>query len=99
MHSVKVTIFSSELVFGGNISVKKTIMGAETWPRQMEAPCDTDKVGGGPLHLNKCLKHNNVRKVIFIQVAYLLSAWDEYGENECFGVSYFYAHNVSLPEG
>lgn len=24
---------------------KKTIMGAETWPRQMEAPCDKDKGG------------------------------------------------------
>lgn len=75
-------------------------MGAGTWPRQMEAPCDEDGGWGGePLYLNKYLKHNNVRKVIFIQVAYLPSAGDEYGENKCFGVDYFYAYNVSLPEG
>lgn len=99
MHSVKVTIFSSESVLRGNISLKKPSWVLRPDPDRWWHLVTKIREEKNPLYLNKCLKDNKVRKVIFIPVAYLPSAWDEYGENKCFGVGYFYAHNVSVPEG
>lgn len=99
MLSVKVTILSSQSVLRGNIYLKKPSWVPGPDPDRWRHLVTKTGGGGEPLYLNKYLKHNNVRKVIFIQVAYLPSAGDEYGENKCFGVDYFYAYNVSLPEG